>query len=134
MAENLIDQDSALGKLCSTCRNIFNHWDSIIGQLEISRRYKIPYHDDARIWIASADDGCVFCLRILDNLDRPDVLRQTLALGTEIKMESIIDSSFQIFSICYEFFGARIYKKSDKFGVAITDLDPEIPGMNNLSE
>jgi hypothetical protein len=113
---------------------MFNDWDSIIYRLEMERPNEIPYYDHARIWIASADDGCVFCLRMLDNLDGADVLRKTLAFGTELRMRTLIDSSFRRFSIYSEFFEAGQYRSSDKIGAAITYLDPEIPGMNDLSE
>jgi hypothetical protein len=82
MAEILIDQDSGLGKLCSTCRDIFNRWDTFVNRLKVSAPKYLIYHDDVRAWIASADDGCVFCFRMLDNMGRgrAEVLRQTCHL------------------------------------------------------
>jgi hypothetical protein len=94
MSENLVVQNSGLGKLCSTCHGIFNKWDEVIRGLQPRAFTDISHYDDPRMWIASADDGCVFCFRILDNLrggaEALKALRQSLALGIELKMKSQI--------------------------------------------
>jgi hypothetical protein len=77
MSENLIDQDSGLGKLCSTCRDIFNRWDTIVDKIKVSATKDLSYYDDVRTWIASADDGCVLCIRMLDDLERDGLQRST---------------------------------------------------------
>lgn len=131
MSENLVVQDSGLRKLCSTCRCIFNRWDRIVDRLEELEPKDLSYYDDVRMWIASADDGCVFCFRMLDNLgrDRAEVLLQTLASGTRLKMETRINSSFQSVSIYSTFFEAGTLASSGEIERAITYLHPEIPGM-----
>jgi hypothetical protein len=69
---------------------------------------------------------------MLDNLgrDRVEVLHQTLEFGTELKMETRINSFLRGISIYSLFFEAgNIFERSQKIGAAITYLDPEILGM-----
>ena len=134
MSETLIDQDSGLGKLCSTCRGIFNRWDTIIDRLKRSEFRDVSYYDNVRTWIASADDGCVFCLRMLDNLgrDRAEELRQSLAVGIELDMGTRIYSDICWF-IIHSVFSAEAradpWMVVPKFGEAFAYLYPHIPGM-----
>ena len=86
------------GKLCSTCRNLFDNWDTIKDEDRLEAEplayvfWSAPYHRDPRKWIASASDGCVFCMRMLDSLskDRVDTLRQRFNLDFGVTMETRI--------------------------------------------
>jgi hypothetical protein len=142
MSESLIDQDSGLGKLCSTCRDIFNRWDTT-DRPEILESKDISYYDDPRMWIASADDGCVFCIRMLDGLERVGAaaLCQSLALGTEIRMQTRLCSSLSGVNIYSQFslarvnlWGQTVWEVEQKFNSASTDLVLPGPGTIDYFE
>ena len=76
MAENTPSTNSQLGKLCPTCRNMFDTWDEIVEELEFYFQfgrpgqgcYGLPFHKDAISWRTEVENGCVFCMRLFDSL------------------------------------------------------------------
>lgn len=76
MAENTPTTNSQLGKLCPTCRNMFDTRDEIVEELEFyfqfgSRGrgcYGLPFHKDAISWRTEVKNGCVFCMCLFDSL------------------------------------------------------------------
>lgn len=65
-----------LGKLCSTCRNIFDTWDQIVEKSNFyfqfesleGSPYGLPFHKDAITWRGEIENGCVLCMRLFDSL------------------------------------------------------------------
>jgi hypothetical protein len=76
MAENVPSSSLHLGKLCPTCRNLFDIWDEIVEELEFYFRigrggngsYGLAFHNDAVAWRTEVENGCVFCMRLFDSL------------------------------------------------------------------
>src|SRR2546421_11032250 len=59
-------------KLCSGCRNIFEHWDEVLERSKDTERSVdsadedlwFPYDKDIRSWITSSNRGCALCMRL----------------------------------------------------------------------
>ena len=79
MAEIVPTTSLYLGKLCPTCRHLFDTWDEIVEELELhfqtrgprgrsNSPYGLPFHDDAVAWRTEVENGCVFCMRLFDSL------------------------------------------------------------------
>jgi hypothetical protein len=94
MSAGLRKQTLPLGKLCPTCHNIFAQWDAII-EVYFKAVFHPPgvflkWYKDPRDWILSVNDGCVFCLRMFDSLEKEEAenLIQTLASSSEVSMKT----------------------------------------------
>ena len=60
-------------KLCSGCRNLFEHWDEVLERsnetlesFDASAEDLLwfPYDKDLRAWITSSNRGCALCMRL----------------------------------------------------------------------
>jgi hypothetical protein len=94
MSEGLRKQTLPLGKLCPTCHNIFAQWDVIIEvyfeAVFHHPRVFLKWYKTPRNWILSVNDGCVFCLRMFDSLEKEEAenLIQSLASSSEVSMKT----------------------------------------------
>ncbi|KUJ11207.1 HET-domain-containing protein [Mollisia scopiformis] len=76
MAESGPISSPHLGKLCPTCRNLFDTWDEIVEELESyfqfgrggKGSYGLAFHRDAIAWRIEVENGCIFCIRLFDSL------------------------------------------------------------------
>jgi hypothetical protein len=144
MSESLGMQTSPMGKLCSACSNIFAQWDVIIEKyfdtfsMNLGGLF-LNYHNDPREWILSANDGCVFCLRMFDSLEKEEAeaLIQSLASGHELSMKTAtwhkgatgwrISSSFYLAR--QTDLTPREQERENKFGRPETSLELQEAGM-----
>ena len=71
MEESHFAKAEQFAKLCSGCRDIFDHWDEVLERskgtaksLDTSDEDLLwfPYDKDLRAWITSSNHGCALCM------------------------------------------------------------------------